>query len=558
MRSHAVKYVVCVLFACAAAVALAVSLLVVAGPGAEPARAQVAPEATLVGAGDIASCNYNRDYDTAKVVDSTITSANAPVTVVTLGDNAYPDGNTNQYKNCYDPTWGGSHLGVRSDIALKVVNPSMWTLTQPAVGNHEYRTQGASAYFGYFGAEKAGDPGKGYYSYDRGSWHIIVLNSNCDQVGGCGASSPQGTWLTQDLATHPASCTAAAFHHPLFTSSTADTNIVKPFWTTLYNEGADVILSGHAHYYERFAPQRPDGTADSSYGIREFVVGTGGASPDNPMRTPRAMNSEVDSEKPGAPGTTYYGVLKLDLLSGGYAWEFRPRAGDAFTDSGSGQCHGAPGSADSTPPTVTQVSPLENAPDVSTNTTVTANFSETMKAATINATTFTLTNTANNSQLPATVSYNETNNTATLTPSSALANSTTYLATVSAGAQDLAGNALDQDPNTADNQAKTWTFTTEALSAPSNLSAKRSGSPSQQRIDLTWTYNSSSQAGFVIERSTTSSSTTFVPLTETGANTRSYSDSNLQNKTTYYYRVFAVDSTGTRSGPSNVASATTK
>jgi hypothetical protein len=384
------------------------------------------------------------------------------------------------------------------------------------------------------------------------------LNSNCDQVGGCGASSPQGTWLTQDLATHPASCTAAAFHHPLFTSSTADTNIVKPFWTTLYNEGADVILSGHAHYYERFAPQRPDGTADASYGIREFVVGTGGASPDNPMRTPRAMNSEVDSEKPGAPGTTYYGVLKLDLLSGGYAWEFRPRAGDAFTDSGSGQCHGAPGSADSTPPTVTQVSPLENAPDVSTNTTVTANFSETMKAATINATTFTLTNTANNSQLPATVSYNETNNTATLTPSSALAKSTTYLATVSAGAQDLAGNALDQDPNTADNQAKTWTFTTEALSAPSNLSAKRSGSPSQQRIDLTWTYNSSSQAGFVIERSTTSSSTTFVPLTETAADTRSYSDSNLQNKTTYYYRVFAVDSTGTRSGPSNVASATTK
>jgi hypothetical protein len=344
MRSHAVKYAVCLLFACAAAaVALAVSLLVLAGPGAQPARAQVLPEATLVGAGDIASCNYNRDYDTAQVVESTITSANAPVTVFTLGDNAYPDGNTNQYKNCYDPTWGGSHLGARSDIALKVVDPNMWALTQPAVGNHEYRTQGASAYFNYFGAAKAGDPGKGYYSYDRGSWHVVVLNSNCSEVGGCGASSPQGKWLKQDLATHPASCTAAAFHHPLFTSSTADTNVGKPFWNTLYNQGADVILSGHAHYYERFAPQRPDGTADSSYGIREFVVGTGGASPDNPMRTTRAANSEVDSEKPGAPGTTYYGVLKLDLLSGGYAWEFRPREVDAaFTDSGSGQCHGKP------------------------------------------------------------------------------------------------------------------------------------------------------------------------------------------------------------------------
>jgi hypothetical protein len=218
-----------------------------------------------------------------------------------------------------------------------------------------------------------------------------------------------------------------------------------------------------------------------------------------------------------------------------------------------------PGSADSTPPTITQVSPLENAADVSTNTTVTANFSEAMKAATISATTFTLTNTANNSQLPATVSYNETNNTATLTPSSALANSTTYLATVTTGAQDLAGNALDQDPNTADNQAKTWTFTAEALSAPSNLSAKRSGSPTNQRIDLSWTYNSSSQAGFVIERSTTSTFTTNLVTYQRPANTTSYSDSsNLQNKTTYYYRVFAVDSTGTRSRPSNVASATTK
>jgi hypothetical protein len=218
----------------------------------------------------------------------------------------------------------------------------MWALPRPALGNHEYRTANASAYFSYFGTEKAGELGKGYYSYDLGSWHIVVLNSNCDKVGGCGASSPQEKWLKLDLQANPASCTVAAFHHPLFASSTAQTNIVKPFWNTLYNEGADVILSGHAHYYERFAPQRPDGTADGSSGIREFVVGTGGASPDNPLRNPRAKNSEVDSEKPGAPGTTYYGVLKLDLLTEGYAWEFRPRAVDAFTDSGSGQCHGKP------------------------------------------------------------------------------------------------------------------------------------------------------------------------------------------------------------------------
>jgi Bacterial Ig-like domain len=259
-----------------------------------------------------------------------------------------------------------------------------------------------------------------------------------------------------------------------------------------------------------------------------------------------------------------FGVLKLDLGAGSYSWEFVPIAGQNFTDSGSGQCHGAPGSTDSTPPTVTQVSPLEDAADVSTNTTVTATFSEAMDAittdgdpSTINATTFTLTNTATNSQLPATVSYNQTN-TASLMPSSALANSTTYRATVTTGAQDLAGNALDQDPNTADNQAKSWTFTTEALSAPSNLSAKRSGSPSKQRIDLTWTDNSSSEANFAVERSV--DQVTWSELTSTlAAHTTSYSDSsNLQNKTTYYYRVFAVDSTGTRSASSNVASATTR
>jgi hypothetical protein len=348
MRSQAARYAMCAVLACAAAVTLAISLLVLAKPLEKPAQAQTAtPEATMVGAGDIASCSYHRDYHTAKVVDSTITSAHAPmVRVFTLGDNVYPDGTANQFKNCYDPTWGGSHLGSRKDISRKIVNPNMWTLTRPAVGNHEYRTSGASAYFSYFGTDKAGDPSKGYYSYDLGSWHVVVLNSNCDKVGGCGALSPQGQWLKADLISQPptTSCTLAYFHHPLFTSSTAQTNIVRPFWNTLYNEGADVILSGHAHYYERFAPLRPDGTKDEIYGIREFIVGTGGADPDNPMRTQRADHSQIDSEKPGEPGTTYYGVLKLDLHAGSYDWKFLPREQDAadFTDLGSGSCHGEP------------------------------------------------------------------------------------------------------------------------------------------------------------------------------------------------------------------------
>jgi hypothetical protein len=328
-----------------AAVSLATALLVLANPPGKSAHAQAigTPEWTLVGAGDIASCSHNRDYLTAEVVNSTIATATAPVSVYTLGDNAYPDGTAAQFRNCYDPTWGGSHLGERTDITPTLYNPQMWDLTRlPAVGNHEYHTLGASAYFDYFGP-KAGDPSKGYYSYDVGSWHIVVLNSNCDKVGGCGKWSAQGKWLRADLASRQnqsASCTVASFHHPLYTSSTADTTIVRPFWDMLYKEGADVILSGHAHYYERFAPQRPNGTKDLTYGIREFIAGTGGAAPHNPMRWPRAANSEIDSEK--EPGVTAYGVLKLDLYSGGYAWEFRPIEGETFTDSGSGQCHGKP------------------------------------------------------------------------------------------------------------------------------------------------------------------------------------------------------------------------
>jgi acid phosphatase type 7 len=329
------------IFVLLAAAVLGAAVLALADPVGQPAQAQAAsPEATLVGAGDIASCSYNRDYQTARLLDSTIATASAPVTIFTLGDNAYPDGTAAQFRNCYDPTWGGSHLGQRTDITPTLYNPQMWDLTRlPAVGNHEYRTPGASAYFDYFGA-KAGAPSKGYYSYDVGSWHFVVLNSNCDQVGGCGKSSPQGRWLRADLANHPAACTAASFHHPLYTSSTADTNIVRPFWDMLYKEGADVILSGHAHYYERFLPQRPDGTLDLRYGLHEFIAGTGGQDPDNPMRFPRAANSVIDSEK--EPGKTAYGVLKLDIYAGGYAWKFLPVEGETFTDSGTGQCHGKP------------------------------------------------------------------------------------------------------------------------------------------------------------------------------------------------------------------------
>jgi hypothetical protein len=280
---------------------------------AAPGLGQTTTTVTLVGAGDIASCSDDRDKATAKVV------AKVSGTVFTLGDNAYPNGTAAEFQNCYHPTWGAQK-----------------SRTKPSVGNHEYFTPNASGYFGYFGG-RAGNPSKGYYTYKRGSWRIIVLNSNCSEVGGCGKLSPQGSWLKQTLTNYPAKCTLAYFHHPLFASTKNASPLVRPFWEILYNYNADVILSGHAHYYERFAPQLPDGTRNKSSGIREFVVGTGGAPPENPMTSPRKANSVVDSEK--SPGTTAYGVLRLRLSAGSYAWKFLPVAGETFTDSGTGQCH---------------------------------------------------------------------------------------------------------------------------------------------------------------------------------------------------------------------------
>lgn len=338
---------------------LAVCLLIAANPRGKSAQAQTAtPEATLVGAGDIASCGYRRDDQTALLVNNVVHNANAPVTVFTLGDNAYPDGTSVQFATCYD----NYRLSDGWPI-FDTTRTSYWgqvkERTLPALGNHEYHTSEAEPYFDYFSATNGFKgpaapvpnepdepnqygltPGKGYYSYDLGSWHFVVLNSNCSEVGGCSASSPQTQWLKADLAAHSKSCTAASFHHPLFFSGGADLLAVRPFWRVLYEEGADVILNGHAHYYERFAPQDPDGNKDLTYGIRELVSGTGGAAPINPMRDPRVPNSEVDSEK--SPGVTAYGVLRLDLYANSYSWEFIPRQGETFTDSGSDQCHGKP------------------------------------------------------------------------------------------------------------------------------------------------------------------------------------------------------------------------
>lgn len=258
----------------------------------------------FVGAGDIADCSRSQDEATAKLLD------NIPGTVYTVGDNAYPNGTLSEYNNCYGPTWGRHKAR-----------------TLPAIGDNEYNTGSATGYFTYYGAT-AGDPTKGYYSYDLGSWHIIVLNSNCSNIGGCSSSSPQGQWLQADLAANPRACTLAIFHEPLFSSSGGDIDM-RDFWAPLYAAGADIVLNGHRHNYERFALQNPDGAADPARGIREFVVGTGGSSLSSFGQQP--ANSQVRNNNTN-------GVLKFTLHPTSYDWQFIPIAGQTFTDSGSAQC----------------------------------------------------------------------------------------------------------------------------------------------------------------------------------------------------------------------------
>ncbi len=268
---------------------------------------------SLVAAGDISSCTNNNDEATAKLLGS------IQGTILVLGDAVYEHGSPEEFADCYSSTWG-----------------RFKDRTKPVPGNHEYHTQGAEGYFEYFG-KAAGNHDKGYYSFDLGEiWHIVALNSNCEEVpGGCEEASPQLRWLKEDLAANKDKrCTLAYMHHPRFSSGKehGNTHSVKPLWDALYEAGADVVLSGHTHNYERFAPQDPEGEADSERGIREFVVGTGGGEESlHPIGDPIA-NSEVHNDET-------FGVLKLTLRPEGYEWRFVPVEGETFSDSGNARCH---------------------------------------------------------------------------------------------------------------------------------------------------------------------------------------------------------------------------
>jgi len=280
-----------------------------------------ASDVVVAAAGDIAcdpnDPSYNSGVGTAsacrmKYTSDLLVNMN-PAAVFTLGDNEQSDGALWKFQQSYDPTWG-----------------RVKSITHPAVGNHEYGTSGASGYFSYFGTA-AGDPSKGYYSFDIGAWHIVVLNGNCDMIGGCGVGSPQEQWLKANLAASPAACTLAYWHQPRFSSGGhGDNPAYDVWWQDLYNAGAEVVLNGHDHYYERFAPQTPQGIADQLRGIREFVVGTGGRSHSSfgsIHSTSEVRNSDT------------FGVLKLTLYSESYDWQFVPESGKEFTDRGTSMCH---------------------------------------------------------------------------------------------------------------------------------------------------------------------------------------------------------------------------
>lgn len=265
---------------------------------------------TFVGAGDIADCGNNNDAATAALINAMPSSTQ----VFALGDNVYPDGKLSEFNNCYHPTWG----------AFK-------SRTHPSAGNHEYNTTNASGYFSYFGA-LAGTAGQGYYSFDLGSWHVIVLNSNISTSAG----SAQDTWLQADLAAHQNVCTVAYWHHPLYSSiggsgsGGAVISSVRRFWDVLYSYGADLVLNGHRHVYEVLAPMKPDGTADAVNGIRTIIAGTGGSSGGDLTNV-----FPLSEEREGHT----YGVLKLTLNATSYTWQFVPVAGSSYTHSGSGTCH---------------------------------------------------------------------------------------------------------------------------------------------------------------------------------------------------------------------------
>jgi acid phosphatase type 7 len=281
---------------------------------ARPARlgvgagaAGLAQVATILAAGDIATCKHADDEATARLLER------LSGTIVAVGDLAYPEGSAAAFRKCYGPSWG-----------------SFAARTRPVIGNHEYLGS-VAAYLEYFDG-RGPMPGRTWYAFDVGPWRAYVLDSDCTESGGCGVRSPEGRWLAADLAANPRTCSIAFMHHPRFSTGHHGNDVaLVPLWDILYRAHVDVVVSGHDHDYERFALLTPEGRRAPDRGIREFVVGTGGA----PLRSfPRRAAPATQVRN-----STTHGILQLRLDGHGYAWRFVPVAGRSFTDSGEGLCH---------------------------------------------------------------------------------------------------------------------------------------------------------------------------------------------------------------------------
>jgi hypothetical protein len=294
-------------------------------PASPPSAARAGGDPVIVAAGDIA-CGPT-DYPQAgndfsgevsvcrQMGTSNLIGKIRPTAVLELGDNQYPVGRYRSYERYFGPSWGRFEA-----------------ISHPVPGNHEYLSRDANGYYRYFGS-LAGDPSRGYYSYDLGRWHLIALNAECGFIGGCTAGSPEERWLATDLRRHPAACILAYWHQPRFSSGQhGDEPVYGAFWRDLFAVHADVVLNGHDHDYERFAPQDPSGGADQA-GIREFVVGTGGKSH---YRFKQIQPNSV------ARNDTASGVLVMTLHPDSYSWRFESVDG-SFQYSGTARCHGAGG-----------------------------------------------------------------------------------------------------------------------------------------------------------------------------------------------------------------------
>lgn len=490
--------------------------------GAAPAvraAATTTADPVIAAAGDIAcdpaSSNFKAGVGTSGSCRQMYTSdllVNAGLAaVLPLGDTQYECGGLAAYQGSYDPSWG-----------------RVKSITHPAIGNHEYITSsgsgttgctsanaGAAGFFTYFGAAGAGVAGKAYYSYDIGTWHIIALNSQCGPGGGCSLGTQQETWLRNDLATHTNFCTLAYWHVPLFSSGGRASSSTLQFWKDLYDANADVVLNGHDHIYERFAPQDPSGALDTARGIREFISGTGGNNHTSIASV--ARNSEVRD-------TTTFGVLELTLHATSYDWKFVPAAGSGtFTDSGSAPCHGT--QTDTQPPTAptslaataASTSEIDLTWGASTDDTGVSGyrvFRDGVLLTTVTGTSF-----ADTGLVP----------------------STTH--TYQVYAVDATGNV-----SAASNTSQATTFAdTEPPTAPTGLTATPAGST---EVDLSWT-GSTDNAG--VDHYSIVRDGTQVAVT-TGT---TYADTTVSPSSTYAYSIVAVDVAGNTSAPSNTATATT-